>query len=61
MRWAAVGVVHIRRAGMCYRWGLRHLILVALVLAAIAYPLAGLVVGALVVTLLYAFDRINDN
>ena len=33
----------------------------ALVLAAIAYPLAGLVVGALVVTLLYAFDWINDN
>ena len=60
LRWAAVGVVHIRRAGMCYSWGLRHMILVAPVLAAIAYPLAGLVVGALVVTLLYAFDRIND-
>ena len=61
MRWTAIGTVHVRRAGVFYSVGLRHLILVAPVLAAIVHPLAGLVAAALILTLLYAFDRVDEH
>ncbi len=56
-RWAPTATVYLRRAGLLYSWGLRHLLMVAPVLAAIVYPLAGPVAAVLVVLALAAFDR----
>ncbi|MGZ3238717.1 MAG: DUF599 domain-containing protein [Burkholderiaceae bacterium] len=58
-RWSETGSTYLRRAGMLYSWGLRHLVLVAPILAAILHPAAGPVVAVLVVTILSGFDRLN--
>jgi uncharacterized membrane protein len=58
-RWASAGSAYIRRAGVLYGWGLRHLILVAPILAAILHPATGPVAAVLVVTVLFGFDRIG--
>ena len=58
-RWASTGSAYVRRAGILYSWGLRHLILVAPVLASILHPAAGPVAALLVVTVLFGFDRIG--
>ena len=56
--WAASGAVYVRRAGLLYGWGLRHLILVAPMLGFIVHPLAGPVAAMLVVLALWSFDRL---
>lgn len=56
-RWSATGSVYLRRAGLLYSWGLRHLLMVAPILASIAYPLAGPVAAMVVVMVLIGFDR----
>lgn len=56
-RWAATGVRYLRRAGLLYSWGLRHLILLAPILAAIPHPAAGPPVAVAVVAVLFGFDR----
>ncbi len=56
-RWSAVGSAYARRAGLLYSWGLRHLILVAPILASILHPFAGPVVAVATVVALYGFDR----
>ena len=56
-RWAPTGVVYLRRAGLLYSWGLRHLLMVAPLLASIVYPLAGPVAAVIVVVALLGFDR----
>lgn len=56
-RWRAVGSAYVRRAGMLYSWGLKHLVLVAPLLASILHPLAGPVAAILVVVALAGFDR----
>ena len=56
-RWESVGVAYVRRAGLLYSWGLRHLILVAPVLASLLHPLAGPVAVVLAVMMLWRFDR----
>jgi len=56
-RWAESGVAYIRRAGILYSWGLRFLILVAPILAAIVHPWAGPIAAVLVVAVLWSFDR----
>ena len=56
--WAASGGVYVRRAGLLYGWGLRHLILVAPMLGFIVHPLAGPAAAVLVVVALWGFDRI---
>ena len=56
--WAASGGVYVRRAGLLYGWGLRHLILVAPMLGFIVHPLAGPVAAVLVVVALWGFDRL---
>ena len=56
--WAASGAVYVRRAGLLYGWGLRHLILVAPMLGFIVHPLAGPVAAVLVVLALWGFDRL---
>lgn len=58
-RWAAAGTVYLRRAGLLYSWALRHLILVAPLLASMLHPMAGPVAALLVVAVLYGFDRFN--
>ena len=56
-RWGPTAVAYLRRAGLLYGWGLRHLLMVAPLLVLIVYPLAGPVAAALVVAALIAFDR----
>jgi hypothetical protein len=50
-RWGPTAVAYLRR------WGLRHLLMVAPLLAFIVYPLAGPVAALLVVAALFGFDR----
>lgn len=57
LRWSPAGAVYLRRAGLLYSWGLRHLLLVAPILASIVYPLAGPVAAVVVVMALLGFDR----
>ena len=58
MRWAEAGIVYVRRAGVLYSWGLRHLILVAPILACMLHPFAGPIAAVLVVLVLARFDRV---
>ena len=58
-RWADIGVAYLRRAGVLYSWGLRELLLVAPLVAAILHPAAGPPAAGLVVAVLYGFDRFN--
>lgn len=58
-RWSAVGVKYVRRAGILYSWGLRHLVIVAPILASILHPAVGPVAALAVVTLLLHFDRVG--
>jgi hypothetical protein len=51
----------VRRAGVLYSWALRHLILVAPVLASILHPATGPVAALLVVAVLFGFDRIGTS
>jgi len=57
-RWAPAGAAYVRRAGLLYSWGLRHLILVAPILASLLHPFAGPVAAVLVVVVLSGFDRV---
>jgi hypothetical protein len=56
-RWGSTAVAYLRRAGLLYSWGLRHLLMVAPLLVFIVYPLAGPVAAMLVLAALFAFDR----
>lgn len=56
-RWAPAGAAYVRRAGLLYSWGLRHLILVAPILASLLHPFAGPVAAVLAVVVLSGFDR----
>ena len=57
--WAGAGAAYVRRAGLLYSWGLRHLVMVAPVLAFILHPVAGPVAALLAVGVLFAFDRVH--
>ena len=59
--WFATGSAYVRRAGLLYSWGLRHLFLVAPVVAYILHPLAGPVAAIGVVMVLRSFDRMRSN
>ncbi len=58
-RWAEAGSAYVRRAGVLYSWGLRHLILVAPILACLLHPMAGPIAAGLVVVVLPRFDRVG--
>ena len=60
-RWAEVGTAYVRRAGVLYSSGLRHLILVAPILTCLLHPLAGPIAAVLVVAVLVGFDRVGAN
>ena len=55
-RWAPIGAVYLRRAGLLYSWGLRNLLMVAPILAFIVYPWTGPAAAVIVVAALVAFD-----
>ena len=56
-RWGPTAVAYLRRAGLLYSWGLRHLLMVAPLLAFIVHPFSGPVAALLVVAALYGFDK----
>lgn len=58
-RWHAAGVRYLRLAGLLYGVGLRQLVLVVPVLAAILLPVAGPVIALVVAGVLYSFDRVR--
>ncbi|MFM8899291.1 MAG: DUF599 domain-containing protein [Burkholderiales bacterium] len=55
--WTDAGRAYVRRAGLLYSWGLRHLILVVPILVALLHTAAGPVAALLVVGVLWQFDR----
>ena len=59
--WSDAGRVYVRRAGILYSWGLRHLILVAPILASMVHPAAGPVAALCVVAVLVSFDRLQNH
>lgn len=56
-RWSATAVTYLRRAGLLYSWGLRHLMMVAPILAALAHPPAGPAAALLLLGALLLSDR----
>ncbi|MDR7332173.1 DUF599 family protein [Roseateles asaccharophilus] len=58
-RWTEAGVGYVRRAGLLYGVGLRQLVLVVPVVAAMLLPTAGPVAALLVVAVLYSLDRFD--
>lgn len=58
-RWAPIGVVYLRRAGLLYSWGLRNILMVAPILAFIVYPWAGPAAAVVFMAALVAFDRFS--
>ncbi len=56
--WLAIGQRYIKHAGRLYGWGLRHLVLVAPVVAALLHPLAGPPAALLTIVALARFDRV---
>jgi hypothetical protein len=60
-RWSKTGVRYVRRAGILYGVGLRQLVLVVPVVAAILLPLAGPVTAVVVCGVLFHFDRSGDD
>ena len=56
-QWGPTAVAYLRRAGLLYSWGLRHLLMVAPLLVFIVYSLSGPVAALLVVVALYGFNR----
>lgn len=59
-RWADTGVAYLRRAGLLYSWGLRHLVLIAPLLASLLHPGAGPLAALLVVLVMHGFDRFRE-
>ena len=59
LRWQAVGIKYVRRAGILYSWALRHLVTIAPVLASMLHPIAGPVAALVIVAVLRHFDRVG--
>ena len=59
-RWSGVGVQYVRKAGLLYGIGLRQLVLVVPVVAAILSPPIGPFAAVLVIVILFSFDRFGD-
>ena len=57
-RWALTGAMYVRKAGVLYSRGLRHLVLVAPVVAFILHPLAGPLAALAAVGVMIGFDRV---
>jgi len=59
-RWSQAGVRYVRQAGILYGVGLRQLVLVVPVVAAVLLPAAGPLAAALVCGVLHVLDRFGD-
>jgi len=59
-RWSASGTAYVRRAGLLYSWGLRHLVLVAPIVVFLVHPFAAPVAAVAVVLVLRSFDRVSS-
>jgi hypothetical protein len=59
-RWARAGIRYVRRAGILYGVGLRQLMLVVPVVAALLLPIAGPIAAVLVAGLLFSLDRYGE-
>jgi hypothetical protein len=59
-RWSMSGVAYVRKAGILYSAGLRHLVLVVPAVAALLAPVAGPIAAAIVAAVLLMFDRVPD-
>lgn len=59
-RWSMSGVAYVRKAGVLYSIGLRHVVLVVPVVAALLAPAAGPIAAAIVAAVLFVFDRVPD-
>lgn len=57
--WIAIGRRYIARAGRLYSLGLRHLVLVAPIVAALLHPIAGPMVAILAAIVLFNFDKVQ--
>ncbi|MBY0242336.1 MAG: DUF599 domain-containing protein [Burkholderiaceae bacterium] len=57
-RWHGLGAMYIQRAGLLYSWGVKHLLLVLPILAAMLVPYAGPVAALLVVGAMAGFDAL---
>lgn len=57
--WTAAGAMYVRRAGVLYGWGLRHLVMVAPLVASILLPIAGPVAAVVVVAVMWRLDRMS--
>jgi uncharacterized membrane protein len=58
-RWSDSGAHYVRRAGVLYGWGLRHLILVAPLVSAILLPTAGPIAALLVIAVMSRVDQVS--
>lgn len=58
-RWNPSGKDYVRRAGILYSWGLRHLMLVAPILASLLHPMAGPAAALVAAAVLWRFDWIG--
>lgn len=59
-RWAQTGVRYVRKAGILYSVGLRQLVFVVPVVAALFLPAAGPVTAVMVAGMLFSFDRYGE-
>ena len=57
--WTEAGAAYVRRAGVLYGWGLRHLVMVAPLVASLLQPLAGPVAALVVVVVMRGVDRVG--
>jgi hypothetical protein len=60
-RWRHAGVRYVRKAGLLYGIGLRQLVLVVPVVAAILSPAIGPFAAVVVAAALFSFDRFSDD
>lgn len=61
LRWSTSGAAYVRRAGVLYSWGLRHLVLVAPIVAFILHPAIGPVAAVMMVVVVRRFDRVSSS
>jgi hypothetical protein len=54
--WVVTGAAYVRRAGVLYGWGLRHLVMVAPVLASMIFPPAGPAAALAVIAVMLGLD-----
>lgn len=60
LHWTESGAAYVRRAGVLYGWGLRHLVMVAPLVASLLHPLAGPVAALAVVVVMRGVDHVGS-